>query len=100
DLRACDSPEAPPHAQEFPPTPEPVEFKLRRRLKKKGLEIAGQLLQFVVNAHESFGIFDRNLAQLRDRAIAISPPRHHLAVEERHLQHRITRNHAQSMRRQ
>src|SRR6516165_7805068 len=74
DLGAGNSPEALAGAQQVPPTVQAIDLELRWRLKKKGLEIAGQLLELIVDADERLGIARGKAAQHGHGSIAIRPP--------------------------
>jgi len=71
---------------------------LRRRLEKKRLQVASQLLQLIVDPHERVGVLRGNLAKFSHGAIALSPLRDHLPIGERHLNRGIARHHAKPVR--
>src|SRR5271156_5106526 len=86
------------YAQQFEPASRAALRGVGRRLQKKRLKIARQLLQLVVNTDEGLRVARRKLSEFGNSTLTISPPRKHLPIWKWHQQTRIARHHFQSVR--
>src|SRR5579863_7104863 len=65
DFCARNSPKPFAHPEQVTPPCHRCSVKFWRWLHKKRLQIACQLLQLIVDLNEAYGVFDRNLSELR-----------------------------------
>src|SRR5437588_4125703 len=66
-------PEPRSHPEKFAKAQDAVRADLGRRLEKKRLQVARELLELIIDLHKPLRIFGRVLPEFRDRAIAVSP---------------------------
>ena len=100
DLATGNSTKTLTHPQQIRPTLNAAGTDLRRRLQKKRLQVASQLLKPVIHADKCFGVSWGELAELCHGPVPVRPPGHHSPVGEGNLDRRIAGHHAQPMFRQ
>jgi hypothetical protein len=100
DLRAGDAAEAAADAQRLDEAGQSAGADVRRRFEEEGLEVARELLQLLVDAHERAGVGRGEALELADGPVALRPPRDRVPVEKRHEERRVARHHLQSVPRE
>src|ERR1700733_8232203 len=91
DFGAGDAPKPFAGAKQIAPSFQARRVDLRRRFHKERLQVSRQLLQLIVDLHESRCIFGGYLGELLPRPFTIGPPRNDVAVGKGKLKSRITR---------
>src|SRR5437870_5385544 len=79
------------------PTLERFCVDLRRWLKKERLQISRQPFELTVHPHERVCVSRRILSKFSLGTFALCPPGHNVSIREGNLDHRIARNHTQSV---
>ena len=96
DLVARDAPEARAHTKGLEESRKARGVDVGRRLQEERLEVAGELLEALIDPRESLCVARALARQLRERALPVRPPGHDVAVGERYLQRGIAGHHAET----